>query len=1190
MGNCKSFFLALMFMSLFFGSHPLLAQRKIELDSSRLDRADRLKRLQGLVSRNNDLLGIYAQRYGFLHPDNPNPPESESKFLLYDLGPNGRPVFIHTHELRSNLMHRSDRVQPLGSNGLRLNGRGQVVGVFDEGRIQVEHQEFGGRVQMQDQVQGNNFHSTHVTGIIAAAGVNPDAIGMAPEVQVKGYSFNEWDTKLIEVVEGDQFFISNHSYGPATGWIRDDSFPLRWRWFGDTAISATEDYTFGYYSGWSQFHDAVVDFAPYHVFVTSAGNSRNQNGPASPFTHEYFNDQTNSWTRSTIQRQPNGPYDSTPMSGTAKNIITVGAVSGSTAEDFFSMASFSSWGPTDDGRIKPDVVGVGVNVLSTLEDTNGESNRYGNLQGTSMSSPNVAGGVALLRQHFTQQLSYLPLASTLKGLVIHSARQRSGAYNGPEYRFGWGLMDVETAANLINKLDSTSVIILEDVLETGKVYETSIQSDGDHPMKITLAWTDIPGEVPEPSLNPRDTILVNDLDLVVIDPNGNEFLPWVLDPANPANEPTKGVNSLDNVEQVVIEEPIAGTYTIRISHKKAALEDRDFQIFSLLGHAKSLSSDVGNLYWIGGSGDWHDPEHWSESPNGESAGRIPSANDNVRFLSSSFSSNEDIITFSQEAVCLDFVFESDSLAVFDPSGFSLTVQGSLYLEKEARFQEGLVKLSGQRLRVNGFRNRSSNLSDLDILLESGESIYEIEDTLRVRSIHVANGLLDLSNKVIETESLIVGSEQGIYGISLRNAKLSIKGAMTVDTTRLEAFIADGSSLSFQQSTGADYRLEAPGLILNNVEVKDAGIQLAASTAIRKLVLEESRALSLEGNALFDSLVVDANTFISFAADAELSTSFLVAADNNFDGMILSGTAGSPGVLNLLRPFKLCFTNARIQDVRAVGEGSANAGESGQLSGDTEGWFATTCDKVLFADFNVQLPCLEGTTSFINASTGNIIERYTWVLQDSEGNEIASFNEENPEYRFDQAGTYSIRLTIEENGISKQNSRQFEVVENPLRDIILFEDGNQLAASLPNLQYIWFKDGEALLGENGRFLTPQGPGEYQVLVSNGTCSFLSPAYLIEDEVVSIEEDLSRYGFTFYPNPLENDLILLLKSSYRGEVDLRLQSLNGTSLGDWNFIKEEDVHYQTLDLRSLSTGMYIITIEFKDRSFSRRVLKK
>jgi hypothetical protein len=129
-----------------------------------------------------------------------------------------------------------------------------------------------------------------------------------------------------------------------------------------------------------------------------------------------------------------------------------------------------------------------------------------------MSSPNVAGGLLLIRQHFLQNLDYNPLASTIKALGIHTAKQQSAAGIGPNYRFGWGLLDVEFAVNQITKLDSSTYVIEEFIIRDGQVIEKFVNSDGKNPLKVTLAWTDPEGDIPPATLNPRDTILVNDID------------------------------------------------------------------------------------------------------------------------------------------------------------------------------------------------------------------------------------------------------------------------------------------------------------------------------------------------------------------------------------------------------------------------------------------------------------------------------------------------------------------------------------------------------------------------------------------------------------------------------------------------------------------------------------------------------
>ncbi len=122
-----------------------------------------------------------------------------------------------------------------------------------------------------------------------------------------------------------------------------------------------------------------------------------------------------------------------------KNILTVGAVNPiaagySSAADVL-MSSFSSWGPTDDGRIKPDVVADGVGLTSSIASSN---NAYATYSGTSMATPNVTGSLLLLQEYYVQLHPGIFMRSaTLKGLTIHTADE-AGPNPGPDYQFGWG--------------------------------------------------------------------------------------------------------------------------------------------------------------------------------------------------------------------------------------------------------------------------------------------------------------------------------------------------------------------------------------------------------------------------------------------------------------------------------------------------------------------------------------------------------------------------------------------------------------------------------------------------------------------------------------------------------------------------------------------------------------------------------
>ena len=158
--------------------------------------------------------------------------------------------------------------------------------------------------------------------------------------------------------------LSNHSYGYLTGWYYGNfGFGDYWFWLGDVGLSTVEDSDFGYYSSDCQTWDALAVNHPNYLIVKSAGNDRGE-GPLVPGTGHYFID-GEYWTWSTATRNYDGNalgYDCITDRGNAKNLLTVGAVSQvnnyNSASDV-TMSSFSCWGPTDDGRIKPDIVAKG---------------------------------------------------------------------------------------------------------------------------------------------------------------------------------------------------------------------------------------------------------------------------------------------------------------------------------------------------------------------------------------------------------------------------------------------------------------------------------------------------------------------------------------------------------------------------------------------------------------------------------------------------------------------------------------------------------------------------------------------------------------------------------------------------------------------------------------------------------------
>jgi hypothetical protein len=479
------------------------------------------------------------------------------------LSPTGRPIYNKTLNLNSAKTISSDKVWEGGSLGLDLSGAGMVVGVWDGGKVRTSHVEFEGRVRVMDNASELSNHATHVAGTVGAAGLNSNVHGMANNSTIESY---DWNNDLAEVrsAAARGLLISNHSYGQVHGFDYDGQ-KSRWEWWGDPGISETEDYTFGFYGRDAKEFDEIAYDYPKYLLVNSAGNDRGE-GPAAGATHYIWSG--GAWVASTTVRDLDGGNDEFDCMGTettAKNILAVGAVQdisgGYEQPSDVQLASFSSFGPTDDGRIKPDIVANGTSLLST---NSGSDTSYGTSSGTSMSSPSAAGSLALLQEHFRSLNGTYMYASQLKCLVLHTADEAGNP--GPDYKHGWGLMNTASAAELITSTPADRFFY--DTLQNQESKEFVFFSRGTEPVRITIVWTDPAGEVPGPQLNPTKRMLVNDLDLrLTRQVDDHLFRPYVLDPANPSAAAQEGDNTLDNVEQIYLDQPLVGFYTLSLSHK-----------------------------------------------------------------------------------------------------------------------------------------------------------------------------------------------------------------------------------------------------------------------------------------------------------------------------------------------------------------------------------------------------------------------------------------------------------------------------------------------------------------------------------------------------------------------------------------------------------------------------------------------
>ncbi len=532
--------------------------------------------------RNRERVALFDAR----HPGMAELRDTTMLLRLMGFSERGEPIYYQTLNLFAAKTLNTNRLWSGGSSELNLNGEGITLNIWDGGSIRHTHQEFGNRTTQMDEDAIMNGHATHVAGTMVSAGMVPTAKGMAPAAELHVYDFGDDEAEMMQAAM-DGAILSNHSYGRPTGWLFHMN---QWWWYGDTRVSDVTDYKFGFYSEETRVRDEIAYMAPYFLQVHAAGNDRGTSGPAVGEEHNVFDHELGQWVKSSDYREPDGGYEGYDCISTlvlGKNVITVGSVHDLpeyTGPESLVLSDFSNTGPADDGRIKPDVVANGQSLLSTWVDTN---TSYVSLTGTSMAAPNVTGSLGLIQQLNKELYGSYLRASTLKALMIHTTRE-AGEHPGPDYLHGWGLADMEAAAKILPHKDNATIIQERNLVQTViPKYSRTVYAHGQEPLVATLAWTDVPGTPPEPTLNDRTPMLVNDLDLRITRVSDEEqFYPWKLDPDNPSAPATQGDNVVDNVEKIEIFFPEPGEYIVEVSHKDSIVdplnETNKRQAFSLV--------------------------------------------------------------------------------------------------------------------------------------------------------------------------------------------------------------------------------------------------------------------------------------------------------------------------------------------------------------------------------------------------------------------------------------------------------------------------------------------------------------------------------------------------------------------------------------------------------------------------------
>ncbi len=388
------------------------------------------------------------------------------------------------------------------TDGNRLTGDGVVVGVGDGGAL-GQHIDFEGRNINYATGTYSSFgdHGDKMCGIIGGAGnLNEKFQGYAPEATIVTQKTFRIFYYLPNYYESDEMVLTNNSYG--------------------VSFSCSNSGSYQYYSN---FLDQQMNTYEDVLHMVAAGN----------------------YGGLQCESLPTGYKTVLSHFASAKNVLTVG---GAMLDG--TVWAGSSKGPVQDGRIKPEVLGLSEGLVAT-----GNNYNYGGMSATSGATANVTGITTLLYEKYKKlNNDENPKGALIKAILCNTADD--GGNPGPDYAYGFGIVNAKRAAQAIENQNYS----FGQTTMGGETQSYTINvAEGQKELKVMLYWSDAGNAVY------GSDALVNDLDVKVIAPDGTEYLPWVLDYINVQNNAVRDFDRINNIEQITLDAPMQGEYTIVVT-------------------------------------------------------------------------------------------------------------------------------------------------------------------------------------------------------------------------------------------------------------------------------------------------------------------------------------------------------------------------------------------------------------------------------------------------------------------------------------------------------------------------------------------------------------------------------------------------------------------------------------------------
>jgi subtilisin-like proprotein convertase family protein len=1023
--------------------------------------------------------------------------EDGSDYELKRISKEGIPIYYKTDNVDAAITTRANFMHNGGGLGLDIEGQGMTAHVWDGGLARATHQEYDGagglnRYSVGDDSSALSFHGAHVTGTIMSSGFVSAAKGMAPQSKVVGHDWND-DLAEATAAAAAGMLISNHSYGYRAADVPD------W-WFGAYTNDARE---------W----DNLLYNAPYYLKVVSAGNDGNDSASnAEPL-------------------DGNNQYDKLSGDKTSKNSLIIAnsqdaAINVDGTLSSVSRNSSSSEGPTDDLRVKPDLMGNGTGLFSSYETTD---SAYNSISGTSMASPNVAGSLLLLQQYYKDITGSFMKAATLKGLALHTADDNDIV--GPDANTGWGLLNIKAAAETVTN-NGLATWVAEETLSNGGSYSITVKSDGLSPLLASISWTDKAGVANTGTANDPTSALVNDLDIRITQ-TATTYNPWKLTGVDTNG---KGDNTVDPFERVDIT-GASGDYEITVTHKGTLDEDQNFSlvISGVTSDFTFNTSNTSQTVCSGGSNeaiyDFSYVQTGSSSTS-FSANGVPSG---ANLVFSSATLNVDT-TLNVTLQNIDNVAAGEYIIeIIGDNGDEIEKRNIMLKVLHPDFSNNVQVISAP---VNGLSGISSGSLSLNWLENLNAESYLVE----VSTTPSFSSLLTSSSEV---------------GLSFRLNNLA---GNTVYYWRVKPNnnCAEGIfSETFSFQTGLIECNNFSATNFTNASIGASDVDVTAYVPI---------AVNIAGNSIINSITITTDISHSRISDLVIFLQEPVAL-------------GSSNIALLTDPCGSSFADISNTTFDDGGIVYTCAGSSPAISGtiapednlsstagkDANGtWFLAMTDQVRFQGGQINSATLNVCTSAVNTN-------------------IPAFS--SSEIQLAGSTSYTITSTNMNASTATETDAQqvFTLVQMPTKGLIE-NDGTALNIGDTFTQADVVSNKVVFVNSQGTLFTDQ----FKVDITNAAGGWLPNQVInIVENTLKVDQFILN-NISLWPNPTKGILNIKLMNSSDNNVIISLFDLQGRKVRGFNDASSNSIFTKEIDTKNISSGIYLLSISQGNKKATKKII--